>query len=126
MLNKKILHPKLSYQIVGLLFAVYNELGCDYQEKYYQRAVAQALKNSGISFKEQVLVPLEFQGKNIGRYFLDFLIEEKIILEIKRGDHFSIGNIRQIYCYLKATNLDLGILANFTSTGIRYKRIVNI
>lgn len=57
---------------------------------------------------------------------MDFVIEGKIVLEIKVGEHFSKNNINQIYGYLKATDLKLGILANFTRTGVKYKRIINI
>ena len=126
MLSKKILHPKLSYKIVGVLFDVYNELGYGLKEKYYQRAIAIAFKKNRMVFKEQVSIPLEFQDTNIGRYFLDFLVEDKIVVEIKRGDHFSMNHIEQIFSYLQATNLELGILANFTSNGVKYKRIINI
>ena len=57
---------------------------------------------------------------------MDFLIEGKVVLEIKVGEHFSGSNINQLFGYLKATDLKLGILANFTRTGVKYKRIINI
>lgn len=126
MLSKKILHPELSYKIVGILFDVYNELGFGLKEKHYQRAIAIALRKNEITFKEQASVPLKFRDTDIGRYFLDFLIDNKIVVEIKRSDYFSINHIEQIFSYLQATNLDLGILANFTSNGVKYRRIVNI
>lgn len=78
----KLVHPKLSYEVVGVLYEVYNELGGGYQEKYYQRAISGLLKEKNIIFKEQVPVELMFKEKSIGRYFIDFVIEEKIILEI--------------------------------------------
>jgi len=79
-----------------------------------------------MSFKEQIYVPLNFKGIKIGNYYLDFLIENKIILEIKKGEKFTRKNIEQIYAYRKASDLKLGILANFTKTGLRFKRILNI
>src|SRR4030042_2691293 len=112
-----LIYPELSYEIVGILFEVYNELGCGYQEKYYQKAIAELLKKRNLSFKEQVFTPIKFQEGKIGNYFLDFLIEEKIVLEIKRGEGFATTNIMQVNCYLKTTGLKLGILANFTSKG---------
>ena len=121
-----LVYPELSYKVVGILFSVFNEVGYGYQEKYYQRAIAQALQESGIKFKEQVSAPLEFRGKIIGRYFVDFLIDDKIVLEIKRGDRFLKTNIDQVYAYLKRFNLKLGILINFTKSGLKFKRIVNI
>lgn len=121
-----LIYADLSYQIVNVLFEVDNELGPGYQEKYYQRAVAVCLRKRGFSFREQVPVDVTCKGEVIGRYFLDFLIEEKIILEIKRGEVFRRSNIQQVYAYLKATNRQLGIIANFTKRGVIYKRIVNL
>jgi len=70
--------------------------------------------------------PLIFQEEVIGKYYFDFLIEDKIVLELKRGDYFSKQDIEQIYRYLKINNLKLGILARFSSKGLLFKRIVNI
>ena len=122
----QLIYPDLSYKLVGILFTVFNELGYGYQEKYYQRAIAKFFKKNKIEFKEQVYAPLEFKGERIGGYYLDFLIENRLILEIKKGDRFSKTNIDQVYSYLKRFNLKLGIIANFTRGGLKFKRIVNI
>lgn len=124
--GEKLIYPELSYKIIGTLFDVYNELGGGYQEKYYQRAVAIRFRKEGILFKEQIAIPLEFDGKKIGRYFIDFLIDNKIVLEIKVSSRFYIRDIRQILAYLKKTNLRLGILVSFTKNGLIFKRVVNI
>jgi len=124
--EKKLLYPELSYRVVGILFDVYNELGYGYQEKYYERAIETELKSKGINYKKQLYVPLEFKNQKIGNYFLDFLIEDKIVLELKKGDRFSKKNIDQVYGYLKVKNLKLGIIAQFSSTDLKFKRIVNI
>ncbi len=124
--KKDIIYPKECYKIIGILFDVYNELGSNYQEKYYQRAITIAFKKAGLKFKQQVFIPLKYKDSKIGNYFLDFLIEDIIVLEIKKGDYFSRLNIQQVLAYLKASNLKLGILANFTTSGIKFKRIVNI
>lgn len=120
-----LIHPELSYQLIGILFDVSNELGHGYQEKYYQKAVAAALKEAGIVYTEQAPIQINYKGKKVGIYFLDFLVENKIVLEIKRGEHFSKTNLRQVYGYLKATGLQLGIVANFTVDGLKFKRIVH-
>lgn len=62
----------------------------------------------------------------LGKYFIDFLVENKIVLEIKKGNRFSRRDIEQVYAYLKLTNLKLGIIANFTNNGIKFKRIINL
>jgi len=124
--RKDLVYPELSYQIVGMLFEVFRELGSGYQEKYYQKAIAKELKYCGIKYGEQVPVPLVYKGDKIGIYYLDFLIEDKIVLEIKKEKHFSRKNIEQVFGYLKSRGMKLGILANFTKDGLRFKRIVNI
>lgn len=124
--RKDLIYPELSYQIIGILFEIFRQLDSGFQEKYYQRAVALELKKCGLKFKEQVFLPLDYKGEKIGSYFLDFLIEDKIVLEIKKDKNFSRKNIEQVVAYLKAYNLKLGIVANFTREGLKFKRIVNI
>ena len=65
------------------------------------------------------------KGVKIGKCFFDFLIEDKIILEIKKDNNFSRKHIEQVHSYLKTAGLKLGIIANFTKEGIKYKRILN-
>jgi len=124
--KKNLLYPELSYQIIGILFEISNALGSKYHERYYQRAVASLFRDAGIKYREQVPVHVVIGERKIARGFIDFLIEEKIILEIKRGERFFKSNIDQVYSYLKASNLKLGILANFTARGLQFKRIINI
>ena len=126
LIKKDILFPELSYKIIGILYEVYNELGYGFQEKFYEKASAKAFKQEGLAYKEQMHIPLEFRGEKIGDYFLDFLVDDKIVLELKKGDKFSKKNIDQVYAYLKAKDLKLGIIAQFTSQGLKFKRIVNI
>ncbi len=122
----KIVYKELSYKIVGKLFDVYNELGYGHPEKYYQTAIEKALALSKINFKSQVHYKLIYRGETIGKYFLDFLIENKIILEIKKGEYFSKKNIEQIKSYLEVTGIKLAILANFTPEGVKFYRMLNI
>ena len=121
-----LLYPELSYQLIGILFDVHNTLGYGYLEKYYQKAIAALFKKLKIPYREQVLVEIKVGDEVIAKGYADFMIDEKIILEIKKGDSFRKNNIDQLYSYLKMTGLKLGILANFTSKGLLYKRIVNI
>ncbi len=122
---EKVVHKELSYRIVGILFEVYNELGYGYKEKYYEKALEVALSEQKIKFRTQVPFILKFKEKIIGRNYLDFLIEDKIVLEIKKGKHFSKNNLDQVKQYLKITKLKLAILANFTPAGIKYIRVLN-
>lgn len=123
--NPNIIEKELSYKIMGILFEVHNKLGGEYQEKYYQRAIAKAFKENKISFKEQIPVDLNFNGEKIGKYILDFLVERKIILEIKAAPRLKPIYFRQVRAYLKAHHLELGILANFKGDLLTYKRILH-
>jgi len=120
-----LLYPELSYKTVGVLFDVYNNLGPGHHERYYQRAVSQALKEVGLKFKSEMPIPVNFRGTTVGRYYLDFLIDDKLILEIKKDGYFSKRHIDQVLNYLKSSGLKLAILANFSHRGILFKRIVN-
>ena len=110
----------MSYQLVGVLFDVHNTLGYGFQEKYYQKAIAASLKKIEIPFREQVLVDIKVGDEVIAKGYTDFIIDERIILEVKKGNSFRKNNIDQLYSYLKMTRLTLGILANFTNKGLLY------
>ena len=126
LIKKDILYPELSYKIVGCAFDVFNELGPGFHEKYYQRALAEALKEKRINFAEQVYTPLKYKDSIIGKQYLDFLVENNVIVELKKGNIFSKRHIDQVINYLKTKNLQLAILINFTNNGVVSKRLVNI
>ena len=121
----KIVYKDLSYKIIGVLFDVHKKLGNRYQEKYYQRAVEKGLKQNSLNFQKELSVNLSYEGEKIGKYFLDFLIEGIIVLEIKAVPHLKRVDFDQVLAYLKAKNLQLGILANFRPTSLIYRRILN-
>lgn len=122
----ELIYPELSYKIIGILYKIHTELGQKYQEKYYQRAVEIALKNEKIPFVREIRVDLKFSDQKIGSYFLDFLICDKIVLELKTVDRISKNDIIQVSAYLKSTGKKLGILANFRTHKLSYKRILNL
>jgi GxxExxY protein len=124
--QSKVIYKELSYKIVGIMFSVYNELGYGYPENTYCRAIKKEFGINNLVYKEQVYYRLTYKGEMIGRYFLDFLVDNKIVVEIKKGDYFSKKNIEQVKAYLKVTNLKLAVLVNFTSSGVKFLRILNI
>jgi len=121
----KVIYKELSYKIVGILYGVYNELGYGYQEKIYEKAIAECFMEYGIIFRRQAPYLIIFRGNIIGRNYIDFKVDNKIILEIKRGDYFSRKNIEQIKKYLAVTGMKLAILAHFTSNGVKIFRAFN-
>jgi GxxExxY protein len=83
-----LIYPELSYKIMGTLFKVHNKLGPKFQEKYYQRAIEIELKKQKIPFAREKVIKLEYENEKIGKYFIDFVIDGKIALEIKAADYF--------------------------------------
>jgi len=123
--TKNLIYPELSYKIVGILFGVYNRFGYSYPEKYLQKAVEEAFKTNKVPYNKEVKIDLYFDQKQIGRHFIDFIIENKIVLEIKRGNQISVADVKQVLMYLRSFNLRLGILAYFGNKELIYKRIIN-
>lgn len=115
----------MSFKVVGICFDVYNELGYGYQEKYCQRAMAIRFKKEKLSFQEQLKIELNFDQESIGRYFIDFVIESKIALELKVGNKLYKRDYKQLKAYLKSTGLKLGILVLFSPIGVTFKRVLN-
>ncbi|MEI6378079.1 MAG: GxxExxY protein [Candidatus Falkowbacteria bacterium] len=126
MKEEKYLYKELSFSIVGAAYDAYNQLGVGFKEKHYQKAMAELLKTRNINFREQVPWEIKINDKIIGRYFFDLLIENSIVVELKKGDYYVRGNIDQVKSYLSATGLKLAILINFTSKGVKFLRIINI
>jgi len=124
--REDLVYPELSYQIIGVLFDVYNKLGYGLSEKVYQQAVGSAFKNAKMRTQEQVYSPLMYGGAKVARNYFDFLVEDKVVLEIKKGDKFAKSHIDQVYQYLRSKNLKLGILAYFAPRKLHFKRIVNL
>ena len=123
--RQDLFFPELSYKVVGCAFEVHNALGGGHHEKYYQRALAAAFRNSKLAFNEQVYYPLRYREQIVGKDFFDFLVEDRIIVEIKKGSRYSIKHINQVLEYLKSSGLKLAILINFASDEVSFKRIIN-
>ena len=121
-----LLYPELSYQVVGILFDIFTELEYGYKENQYQKAVEVALKSIKLGYEKELPVKISYKGEFVTTVYLDFLIDSKIVLELKQGNRFNKKDIEQVYNYLKATKLKLGILARFTKSGVKFMRVVNI
>jgi len=97
LIRKDLIHPNLCYQVMGILFEVRKKLGYGHKEKFYQKAISQDFKTKGFHFKEQLPAKIHYKGKFIGIYYFDFLIEDKIVLEIKIRNYFSKKDINQLF-----------------------------
>jgi len=124
-IRKEIIFPELSYKIIGASFKVFNELGWGLPEKDYQKALIKEFDGLGLNFQKEVYIPLKYKALNISRYFADFIIDNKILVEIKVVPKLGYVHVKQVLVYLRAANLKLGILIYFTKEGIKYRRVLN-
>ncbi len=111
---------------MGCAFEVFNQLGPGHAEKTYHNGMKVLFQEKKISFKDQVYFPVTFKDKVIGRSIFDFLIDEKIIVELKKDVRYSKVHLDQVLNYLKVSDLELAILVNFTNRGVTSKRIVSV
>ncbi|MCW3084056.1 MAG: 3 family protein [Bacteroidetes bacterium] len=121
-----LLYPELSFQIVGCAFEVHNKMGFGFKEAIYQKALSLAFKEKGLSYKEQVLFEIKFKEHVLGKRFFDFIVDDKIVVEIKRDDKFSKANIDQTIEYLRISGLKLALLINFGREGVLSKRLIKL
>ena len=123
--NSDLIFPELSYEIVGAAFEVFNSIGWGFSEKHYQKALWEELKNRNIDLKKEVYIPLKYKNANIGRYFADFIVDGKILLELKVVSRLGYVHAKQVLEYLQSASLKLGILLYFTRDGVKYRRVIN-
>lgn len=121
----KVIFPDLSYKINGILFNTHNLLGNYCNEKQYGDLIEKHLRENQIIFEREKVLPISFVDEKSGRNKVDFLIDNKVILEIKAKEIITKEDYYQVRRYLKALNLRLGIIINFRSKYLHPKRILN-
>lgn len=125
LINKDIVYPELSFKINGILFGVRKSLGRYKNEKQYCDAIEDELKKNKIDYEREKILLESFDGKQKGRNKVDFLIENKLILEIKSKSFITKEDYYQIRRYLDCLNKKLCILANMRRYYVNPKRILN-
>ncbi|MEA2020797.1 MAG: GxxExxY protein [Patescibacteria group bacterium] len=118
------LYEDLSYKLRGCAFEVYNRLGFGHKESVYQKAFAEELKKAKIPFEQEKSLGIKYRNKTIGRYRPDFIIDEKIIIEMKAVETMPKSYEQQLVHYLKSTGYKLGFLINFGGKKIDIRRRV--
>ena len=119
---------EISYKIRGAIFDVYNALGPGLLESIYQEALAYQLRKDGLDVKEQVLVPVYYDGQKLSNDLrLDMLVENKVVVELKSVTELQPVHYKQLKSYIVLAHKKLGLLVNFTTDNINssIKRIVN-
>lgn len=120
-----LIYKEESYEIIGACMEVHKELGSGFLEAVYHEALLIELKSRNIPFETNVKLQVDFKGKPLKKaYFADIICYDKIILELKAIDALIPEHESQVINYLKATGFDLGLLVNFGSKSLQYKRLI--
>lgn len=121
----KVIYPELSYRIMAIAFKIFNKTGFGMSEKYYQEAFAKELESEKLDYEREKHIKLTYENEAIGRYFLDFVVDDKVVIELKVRPRFGYVHIKQTMGYLKSGDYKLAILIYFTNDGVKYKRVLN-
>ena len=109
----KLLHKELTDKIIACFYQVYNDLGYGFLERVYQNALYYALIDEGLQCETEEPIKVYHNGRVVGDYRADLLVENKVLLELKASEELNPANEKQLINYLKATNIEVGLLLNF-------------
>ncbi|PIP18119.1 MAG: GxxExxY protein [Parcubacteria group bacterium CG_4_10_14_0_8_um_filter_35_7] len=121
----ELIYPKDCYELYGIFFEIQNDLGTKFQEKYYSRGIESKFIQHKIFHQKEVPIKVYYQGKLLGKFKADFIVKNKIILEIKATNCITQEHVKQMIRYLEATGLKLGLIVNFRVRPLEIKRVVN-
>ena len=106
-------HSDLTEKIIGIFYDVYNELGYGFLESTYSEALVVAFEEARLIAAREVPVPVWFRGKKVGQYYADMMIEGVVLLELKAARTIDSAHEAQLLHYLRATEVEVGLLLNF-------------
>ncbi len=115
---------QLTHRIIGACMEVHNELGPGFPEEYYQKALELEFGYQDLPFEPQKAVQVLYKGTQVGLNYLDFVIDETIILEIKTTNHLTNVHKFQVIKYFAATNYDIALLVNFGRVKLQFERLL--
>ena len=108
-----LIEGRLTESIIGAFYDVYNNLGYGFLEHVYVRALERELRTRGHNAAREVAIPVHYKGEVIAEQRLDMIVDHKILIEIKSTHDLHKAAARQVYNYLKATTLEVGLLFHF-------------
>lgn len=120
----ELLFKEEYYEIVSAAIQVWKTLGYGFLEKVYENALLIELRKRGFSVQQQKPINVSYEGKLVGEFYADIVVNDQIILELKAAQAIAKEHAAQILNYLKATEIRLGILLNFGPKGLEHKRYV--
>lgn len=116
---------ELTHRVIGCAYQVSNHLGFGNRERYYQRALAKSFELAEIPFEREVSFPISFGESVLGRQQLDFVVSDRLVLELKVGRSLSPRFTAQVIAYLKVSPYQLALILLFTPNGVITKRIID-
>jgi GxxExxY protein len=123
-MEKKMEHKELTEKIIGSAYRVYNKMGFGFLESVYEKCLIIELEKAGIEAESQVPIKVEYEGKVVGEFIADILVEDSIILELKSVKRVVLAHEVQLVNYLTATKRDVGLILNFGEEKVEIKRKV--
>ena len=111
--NQDYKYKELTEKIIEIFYRVYNKLCYGFLEKVYENAMMKEFKTTDIPAVSQYAINVVYEGEIIGEYFADILVDSKVIVEIKASESLAIENEAQLLNYLKATEIEVGLLLNY-------------
>jgi len=112
-MNELLKHSDLTDKIIGTFYEVYNELGFGFLESVYEEAMKIALESKDLKVEQQVPVPVWFRGRKVGSFEADLVVNELVIIELKAVRAIDDAHIAQLLNYLRATEIEVGLVLNF-------------
>ncbi|GAB1418890.1 GxxExxY protein [Bacteroidales bacterium] len=112
-MTEQYLHKEITSKIISCFYKVYNELGYGFLEKVYENALKIELENNGMAVEKQKPISVYYNDHLVGEYYADLIVEDKVILELKAAETLCEEHEYQLINYLKATNIEVGLLLNF-------------
>ena len=111
--NSQLKHRELTDKIIGTFYEVYNELGHGFIESVYENSLGIALREKGHEVLQQVAIPVWFHNQKVGDFDADVLVDRSVILELKSARAIDAAHVAQLLNYLRATEIEVGLLFNF-------------
>ncbi|MEO6977589.1 MAG: GxxExxY protein [Mucilaginibacter sp.] len=118
-------HEELTHKIIGCAMKVHSTLWTGFQEVIYQKALAIEIGKQDLTFTREMEMTIFYDGIAIGMRKVDFFVGEKIMVELKAVSNLNDVHLAQAINYLEAYNLPIGLLINFGSKSLEFKRIIN-
>ena len=113
---------ELTKSVIKACYDVHNELGTGFFERVYENALSIVLKEIGLKCEQQARINVQFRGQIVGEYWADLLIENRLILELKTCTSLANEHYAQLINYLRATDIENGLLINFAKPGLEIRR----